>query len=353
MASLDNLPADESAVLQLVLKRGRSYDEIARLLSIDRAAVRTRALAAFDALGPQTRVAPERRALITDYLLGQLPPRVSDETRARLAASPSERAWARVVASELAPMAGGPLPEIPTTLAPEELESAEAPRARPAAVGAESQPEPPGQRQAEPQAPPAEDKPPAEGTPKAPRQRRVSRFGGMVLIGGAVIVVLIVVIAVIASGGSSGSSSSRTTSSAPTPAASASTTAPTVSTTSTAAKVVAQINLLPPTAGSKAAGIAEVLKEGATDAIAIVAQNVPANTTHPPNAYAVWLYNSPTDAVRLGFVNPAVGTTGKLSTAGPLPANASHFKQLIITVETQAKPVKPGTIILRGAMTGF
>jgi hypothetical protein len=347
MASLDNLPADESAVLQLLLKRGRSYDEIARLLSIDRAAVRTRALSAFNALGPQTRVAPERRALITDYLLGQLPPRVSEETRARLAESPSERAWARVVASELAPMASSPLPVIPTTLAPEKLASPAEPPPPPVAAAGASPPEPPPQRDGEPPAPQE------EGKPKAPRQRRTSRFGGMVLIGGAVIVVLIVVIAVIASGGSSGSSSSRTTSSAPTPAASASTTAPTVSTTSTAAKVVAQINLLPPTAGSKATGIAEVLKEGATDAIAIVAQNVPANTTHPPNAYAVWLYNSPTDAFRLGFVNPAVGKTGKLSTAGPLPANASHFKQLIITVETQAKPSRPGTIILKGAMTGF
>jgi len=47
MASLDDLPADQRAVLQLVLQRGRTYDEIARLLSIDRAAVRARALAAF------------------------------------------------------------------------------------------------------------------------------------------------------------------------------------------------------------------------------------------------------------------------------------------------------------------
>ena len=85
MAPLDSLPADQRAVVQLVLQRRRSYDDIAELLSIDRAAVRERALAAFDALGPQTRVPPERRALITDYLLGQLPPRVSEDTRDRLA----------------------------------------------------------------------------------------------------------------------------------------------------------------------------------------------------------------------------------------------------------------------------
>src|ERR1039458_8462859 len=94
MASLDSLPADQRAVLSLVLGRGRSYDEIARLLSIDPAAVRERALAASDSLGPQTRVPAERRALITDYLLGQLPAGAAEETRVRLAESASDRRWA-------------------------------------------------------------------------------------------------------------------------------------------------------------------------------------------------------------------------------------------------------------------
>src|SRR5205085_2293276 len=113
MASLDNLPPDQRAVLQMVLSRGRGYDEIAQMLQIERTDVRERALAALDALGPGTRVPAERRALITDYLLGQLPEGVSDETRNSLARSPTERAWARVVASELQPLAGKPLPEIP------------------------------------------------------------------------------------------------------------------------------------------------------------------------------------------------------------------------------------------------
>src|ERR1700733_12268587 len=113
MASLDNLPPDQRAVLDLVLQRGRSYDDIARLLAIDRAAVRARALAAFDAIGPDTGLAPESRALITDYLLGQLPDKVAEQTRDRLAESPYERAWARVLPSELSPVASKPLPEIP------------------------------------------------------------------------------------------------------------------------------------------------------------------------------------------------------------------------------------------------
>ena len=54
MASLDHLPADQRAVLELVLQRGRNYDQIATLLSVDRAGVRQRALSAFDALAPDT-----------------------------------------------------------------------------------------------------------------------------------------------------------------------------------------------------------------------------------------------------------------------------------------------------------
>src|SRR5947209_14631519 len=103
MTSLDRLPADQRAVLELVLERGRSYDEIAKVLQVDRAGVRQRALAAFDALGPQTDIPPERRGLIADYLLGQLPERISDQVRDRIAGSPAERAWARILASQLAP----------------------------------------------------------------------------------------------------------------------------------------------------------------------------------------------------------------------------------------------------------
>ncbi len=334
MASLDSLPPDQRAVLQLVLQRGRSYDEIARLLSIDRAAVRARALAAFDALGPQTRVPPQRRALITDYLLGQLPPRVSDETRQRLSESASERAWARVISSELAPLASRPLPDIAVEFSSGPAPEGPPPRSEPRVVAA---------------APPRSDDPAAvgrDGAEDGASKGRSSRFGGAVLLAGAALVVVIVVIVLLSSGGTK-KPGATTTKRASTP-----TTATTATSTTSGATVVAQINLLPTIHGSKAAGIAEVLREGATDGIAIVAQKMTPNTTHPPNAYAVWLYNSPTDAVRLGFVNPGVGANGRLSTAGALPANAAHFKDLIVTLETTSKPTTPGLIVLQGVLTG-
>ncbi len=134
MAGHDSLPPDQRAVLQLVLGRGQSYDEIAAMLSIDRAGVRSRALDALDALGPESAVDSVRRGLITDYLLGQLPAPVADEVRRRLAAQPGERAWARVVAGELMPLAGDRLPEIPSAVAAPVDDSApgEAERPKPA-----------------------------------------------------------------------------------------------------------------------------------------------------------------------------------------------------------------------------
>jgi len=296
MASLDSLPPDQRAVLQLVLQRGRSYDEIAQLLSIDRAAVRDRALTALDALGPQTDVAPQRRALIGDYLLGQLPPRESDELHDRPADSAGERAWAAAVESELAPLVAGAPPAVPV-----------------------------------------------ETSAAHPR----SRLGGAILLAGGAAIAAAVVIAVIVAGVGGGSTSHHQ----PVRASARAGSTNAAATSTPAAQPVAQINLGSPQPHSAAKGIAEVLAQGTTNEIAIVASGLTPNATHPPNAYAVWLYNSPTDSHILGF-DPGVGRNGRLEAAAPLPSDAGRYRQLIVTLETQASPRAPGRIVLEGALTG-
>jgi hypothetical protein len=194
-------------------------------------------------------------------------------------------------------------------------------------------------------------------------ERTISRRGGAILLALAAIVIVAVVVILATSGGGKShrpTTAATTPPTTTTPAATTGTTGTTgttttgtgtgTGTTSTPTQVIGQINLNSPTAGSKTTGIAEVLKQGATNGIAIVAQNVPANTKS--DAYAVWLYNAPTDSHLLGFVNPGVTSNGRLSTAGPLPTNASHYKQLIVTRETQASPKSPGTIILQGTLSG-
>jgi Sigma-70, region 4 len=351
MASLDSLPPDQRAVLDLVLQRGRSYDDIARLLAIDRAGVRARALAALDGIGPDTGLAPETRALITDYLLGQLPAKVAEQTRDRLAESPYERAWARVLASELQPVASKPLPEIPNGTA---RAKAQAP-AGDAAPAPAPVPERPG--------PGPEPRPPkADRGPRRPERTRLprpsdrpsSRLGGAIFLAvGAIVVVALVVvlIAVISSGKSSKNSSSVSAVAPGSSSTTHSSTAPATgtggTTSTTGAKVVGQINLNPPSGTGAAKGVAFLVQAGSALGVIIEATGLAPNSH---NAYAVWLSNTPSDSTRVGFVNQAVGKNGKLQTGGPLPANASHFKELLLTLETQNNPKAPGTTILQGAL---
>jgi hypothetical protein len=340
MASLDSLPGDQRAVLELVLKQGRGYDEIAKLLSIDRAGVRERALAAFDALGPQTRVAAERRALITDYLLGQLPPRVAQETREHLSQSASERAWARSLTSELGPIAAKPLPEIPVEAPSFEHSAAAAAKRTPQPVVAAA--------------------PPTDGAPSSDdaEQRPTSRRGGIALLSlGALVVAGVVVAVILIATHKSSHDSTTTTTAASQPATTSSTarTSTTPSSTSTTsangAHLVAQIKLISPSKSSKAVGVALVLKQGTKAGVAIRAQNLPANGKH--DAYAVWLYKTATDSHILGFVNPSVGSNGVLQAESALPSNAGHYEQLLITKETRQSPKSPGPIILKGQLKGL
>jgi hypothetical protein len=426
MAPLESLPPDQRAVLQLVLQRGRSYDEIAAMLSIDRAAVRDRALSAFDTIGPPTRVMAERRALITDYLMGQLPPRVAEQIFERLKSAPAERAWARALASDLSTLSRGPLPEIPSSVESTPPSSPSTPRtpAAPAPTPARPAPEAsePAQEPAEvpdePEEPDAEDAEPVP-TPRPRRSRpeagqgssaRVrpafadedqdagygrrddaggagptsDRRGGAILIGiGVLVAAAVIVVAIILTnnGGSSKSPGTiaqtppATNATATTPStgtAGATTPTPTSSTAagatttpatgtsttptgtsgatgSTGSQVIAQFDLKAPSGGSSPKGVAQIIKQGSEEGIVLAATGVAANTTH--NAYAVWLYSSPTKAHLLGFVNPAVKSNGVIKTASLLPANAASYGQVLITLETQQKPKAPGNVVLRGTLS--
>lgn len=304
-------------MLELVLRRGRSYDEIAQLLSIDRAGVRQRALAAFDALGPQTRVAPDRRALITDYLLDALPDGVAREVQDHLGASASERAWARAISSELQGLSDHPLPEIPAN-------------GRITRSGARS----------EANRPAATAVPAASGSPRDRPPRRVgSRVGGAVLLGlAAAVAIALVLVFVVFTGGKAHNHAAAHRSAGH-------------GSTSSAAKVLAQVRLRSPSGAASPVGAAELVKLNGRNGVAIVAQGLAPTKKNPPAYYAAWLYNSRSDAYFLGIVQGAVSSNGRLETGGYAPSNASHFHQLLLTLETQAHPKTPGQVMLAGTFT--
>src|SRR3954469_3589301 len=136
MATLDQLPAEQRAIVELVVQRGRSYVALADVLQVPSERVRDLARDALSELSPRTasRVESDWRGKVADYLLGQQPASEQRATREYLKDSETARAWALSLLDSLDPLyPNGAAPVVPE---PDEdvAELAE--------VAAESEPEP-------------------------------------------------------------------------------------------------------------------------------------------------------------------------------------------------------------------
>jgi sigma-70-like protein len=304
MSRLDDLPPDQRAAVLLLVRRRKSYAEVAALLQIQERAVRDRVHAGLAALAGGTaldiragELTPERREEIGDYLLGQQG-NVGERLRTRtlLESSATARAWARAISTELAPISGAPLAEIPAG-----PDSQAAAREHPGAYPARSS-----------------------------RQLPSSRLGGALLLAAIVAGVVIAVVAL------SGSGSKKRTG----PGA-----AGTSTTNASHATEDKRITLIPTDSTSKAIGVAEVLSEGSKYAFYLAAEHLAPSKGF---FYAVWLYNSPTSYEALSR-SPPVASDGRLQGGALLPANAANYHQMLLTRETSERPSKPGTVVLSGA----
>jgi hypothetical protein len=311
MARFDDLPADQKAVLQLVLRQGRTYAEIGGLLKISDAAVQNRALTALDAIGPAglEGLDEDHQDDVGDYLLGQQSASARATTREYLETSQPARDWARAVAAELrnAAVAGEDLPEIPAD--PAEVDEAfDALHARRRARA---------------------------------DQERSSRLGGVLIIVAVLLVVAggaLVATGVIGGGDNGGDNAAATTA------------APTASTTAdTTASVEQQINLTPPNGAKKPLGVANLVSQNGQRALAVVGQDLPAS-----GHYVLWLRNG-TKVKFLGFFPPVTskGTSkGRLQGLVAAPSDLSSYKEMLVTREASSTPKTPTAIVLRGALSG-
>jgi len=315
----------------------------------------------FDALGPEARrLDADQRGEIADYLLGQQDDAGGEATRKLLGDSAGARAWARAVAGELRPVAKDDLPEIPDATAgpAEEKPPKSARRARrgkgakaaapaAAAAAAEGAKDPAPAKSAKPAkgAEPAEDAEPApepvrdgdDDGAKATGTQRSSRLGGALLLAGLAILVAVVVVLLV-TGGDDGDEAATTSTPSTTQAQTGTQAQP---------QPVAQINLRATDAGNSAVGVAQILRQGNQDALAIVAQKLKPNSRD--NAYAVWLYSSKSKARLLGFVDPPVGKDRQFSNFQALPRDARNYREVVVSRETQ-EAKSPTTIILRGPL---
>jgi hypothetical protein len=323
MGSPESLNDGQRAVLQLLLRQGKSYDDIAGLLRSDGAAIRSRAHGAVAALGPDSADVPEdRRNEIADYLLGQQTASQRAATREYLEASAPGRSWARATAGALAPIAGADkLPDVPAERE-EVAEAFDALEAR---------------------------------TARQEEVQQSAKRGNLLISAGlglGVAVVLIIVIALASSGGDDNKGSDNAV--ATTPAAT-STTGSGTSTTpnpATEPQILAQGVLRPPDgSGSKATGQVAIVRfpENNRYRLALTAKGIPPSSSSG-SAYAVWFYSSPENALFLGFPDKVVGANGQLDTVADLSPDTPNYREVLLTSERDNAPAKPGTVVLRARL---
>jgi hypothetical protein len=292
-------------------------------------------------LSPRTaeRVDSEWRGQVADYMLGQQSGPESTATKGHLKRSESARSWAFSILDSLDNLYGdGERPLVPD--ASEDGDSKRRGRDREAAA-APAAAAPPRESKREKDEDRKKDRPrtsalgPARnGGPLSPAARTALRrrriFGGLatLLVVGAVVAALLLL--------TGGDDDKKT-----------STQANTTQTTGGQARVVGQLPLKGLGQFAKTAeGIAVVAQRGNTPQLIMQAQLPPSQRRQ---AYEVWLYNSPTDAVSLGA--STANKQGQFQGQGQLPANWRRFKFVDVSLETIDSNLKhSGNSVLRGAI---
>src|SRR5947208_610386 len=96
MATFDQLAADQRAIIEIVLRQGRSYEQIGEMLDLPPTRVRELAREALGELAPFTAefVDPQWRGQLADYVLNQQTGPESQATRGHLRRSEPARIWA-------------------------------------------------------------------------------------------------------------------------------------------------------------------------------------------------------------------------------------------------------------------
>jgi hypothetical protein len=309
MARLDDLPPDQRAVLQLVLREGRSLDDLAGLLRISPEAVRERARIGAEALAPPPPAGLDtaERGRIALWLLGQdgeAPPGV-------LRGSESARRWAGGLRDALAPLARHELPAVPA-----------APAAATPASG--------------------DDPRPARRAPEA----RASRLGGALLLGGLAVALVALVVWLVAGRGddtSSSSAASRGATSAATTRAGSST---------GSIRTVARVSLSPPKGvSSRALGLAQLAVRGKAAAFVVAAQGL---TPEKNTYFGFWVIGGSEKPGFLGAIRSSALRQGRLAAQARVPKAIASYTTFLVTREpvtgSRRAPAQPGSILLAGPL---
>ena len=320
MATFDQLSDEQRAIVELVLKQGKSYDELSDMLEMPERRVRELARDALVELAPVSAQAVEEdwRGQLSDYILGQQAGPEATATRGHLRRSEAARSWTRSLLDSLEQLyPNGDMPAIP------EGERGRGGRkgAAPAAAKASA-----GDKAAAPPKAPAAKTPLAES---AVRRRRILIAGGALAL--LLVVVLVWPVGVLTGGDEDDGGAEQASSNGSGQNAGNNGEGP---------------------ISTQTQGTAIIARQQGKSQVVVAATGLEPSTQR--SAYQVWLYNDEDDRKSLGAA--VTDQQGNLQSAGALPADFRDYTFIdmtSVTVEGQGNNQRfvPGPSVLRGEIT--
>jgi hypothetical protein len=301
MATFDQLSPEQRAIVELVLRQGKTYSELSEMLSLPEARVRELARDALVELAPVSvrGVEEDWRGQLADYVLGQQFGPEATATKGHLRRSEAARSWTRSLLDSLEQFyANGSIPAIP-----------EGERGRPKRAAAAERPA--GARPAL-----------AAASDPLMRRRLLAGAGALLLV---LLAVLVWPVGLLTGDDEKSSNASE-------PAA--------TEQTQTSGQ---------PAASQGPAGIAVVVEQNGKKQLLVQAANL--TPSGQSEGYYVWLYNSPDDARSLG--GQVTDPQGSYQALGAFPADYKKYKYIDVTrqqVGNDPNIKHSGESVLRGPM---
>jgi hypothetical protein len=291
MATFEQLTAEQRAILELILRRGQSYEQLSEKLDLPESRVRELAREALVELAPITaqRVDEEWRGQLADYVLGQQAGPESTATRGHLRRSEAARSWARSLLDSLDDLYGDPHPAIP------DGERAKGGRGKREAAAASS---------------PA---PSPEAKPARPARQPLSREGGgafrkrRLAVAGGVLALLLLGLLLWPIGLLTGDDEGGSEQAASKPKSSNASAG----------------------ANAKTRGQALVFERAGKQQVLVTAVGLAPSSDK--QAYEAWLFNSNKDAKSLGLT--VTDQQGRLQGGAALPADYAKYKFIDLSLE--------------------